>query len=855
MGTRFQGPPTYNEKRQPMRHHRYSGGHNVRESSIRELNATTWPELVERYINHPIQINITREDFHALPPDKQKEVKNVAFMTACSFLDYSAGRSDANAYKLELAFFDIDDGDLAKQIWSDYTVLGDQLGDLNFALHMTISHTPENPRLRLIVDIEPMPVDRHPSVIAHIARLLGVTSKWSGFRESNVLSQPMFRSCMFQNETAPPVLASRTNGRALTMEEVELEELITGTPEVRKFAAVKFDADESIEFMPLRVTLDEVKAALHTIDPDCPYRTWYETAAAMRHQFREEDEAAAAFAAWDEWSAKGTKYPSGGEDDTFAKWKSFRPFRVGSPPVTIRTLFFHAIAAGWNIAPTQDRLVKEFLQWVAEQTSETGLSQGFAARIRSLPSLTTLMEHTLCQKVAKRYSELSGSKVSAAVIQKQLREDIRKANAKEESESTPAWLRPFVYVSTDNKFVNTTNMVEYAPDAFNFTFNEHLMPDESEGGRPPIMATDFATNVIKIPKVVSRIYDPRYNGSEPIFTHNGVSYLNTYMNTHPEPDATTSELAGSILKAHLAHLIAEPEYQLHTLDWAAYLVQKPGGKIRHAILIQSVQGAGKGLFLEALKGGLGPTNVKSVSNNIIASQWSDWMIGAQLICIEEMHVQGQSRKAVMNGIKEFITNDRIPINKRNTSAFEVDNVCNCICFTNEEAAASLDEGERRYFVIKSPLRTRDQVEALAATGHFAQLARLGDPKDLAPGLRHFLLNYKIRDTFDPNGLAPRTIYMDEMVDDSESSGVSLIKDTMDDPTHVYVTPEFVSVRHLNAIMGSNYAQPSRYLRELNFVKIGRLRVGGGYPTDVWAPRGSNPDTVKDLIRAATPTEI
>jgi len=833
------------------------GGVKVDDGSVRELGATTWPELVERILNHPRQINITKDEFHALPDDQQKVVKSTAFMTAVSFKDYSGPRRDANAYRLELAILDIDTGELAQQIWSDPSVLSAQLGELNHAVYRTASHTDKNPRLRLVVDVEPMELDRHPHVIAHIAGLLGVTSKWSGFRESTVLSQPMFLPCMFRGETTHPIVTTRTNGRALTAAEVP--DAAPDCP-VKKFSAETFDSEESIEFMPLNVSMAEVKEALFSIDADCSYKMWYENAAALRHQFRTEEEAEIAYELWDEWSQKAqTKYPADGEEATYAKWKSFRPYRPGSPPITIRTLFHHAIAAGWRIAPTLDRLMAEFNKWVDEQNSATDLIGGFAARLKSLPALSVIIKKTLCSRVLKRYNKLSDTTMTISNIMEQLNEDNKRAQKEiAKQPDMPAWLRPFVYLAEKSLFINTTTMAEYSAESFHFTFGSYLLDDDARDdgvSRPKATAPDFACHLMQIPKVYARIYDPRFAGSEPIFTHNAISYLNTYLASYPEPDPTTSELAGKIMICHLEKLIEEPENRLHLLDWMAHHVQKPGVKIRHAVLIQSVQGAGKGLMLEAMKGALGPTNVKSVSNNIVASQWSDWMMGAQLICIEELHVQGQSRKAIMNGIKEFLTNDRIPINKRNTTAFEIDNVCNCIMFTNEESAAAIDAGERRYFVLKSPLRTREQVEALAASGHFAQLARLGDPKDLAPGFRHFLLHYPIRPSFDANGVAPATKYMDEMVEDSEPAGITAIKNLIDDEDQPYITKEFISIRCLTTALGNNFARPSHYLRDMGFEKrLERVRCGTKHPTDVWGPRGSSVEDIKAAVEQVTNNE-
>lgn len=830
--------------------HFYSGGHRVNDGGVRLLGATTFQELVEKFVNCPVAINMPKDQFLKLPIESQREIKSVAYFTSCSFKDYDGSRNDENAKQLELAFLDIDSGDLAEQIWSAPEVLADQLGDVNFVLHSTATHTPEVPRLRLIVDIEPMSCERHAHVIAHVASLLGADKKWSGYRESTVLSQAMFRPVVFAGETTSPVVISRTNGRALT--EAEVPDMTQQPEALRKYSAEGFLEEESIEFMPLRVTMAEVKSALQAIDPDCDYRAWYEVAAGLRHQFRTEEEAAEAYDLFDEWSATGTKYTPEGPNSTYTKWKSFRPYRPGRPPVTIRTLFHHAIKYGYNIAPTLDRLISEFDAWVQAQTSSITLSETYAARIRALPGVTPVVENTLCSKVAKRYSQLSGSNTTAAVIQAQLRKERKKPLFKSD-DSTPAWLRPFVYVSDSNKFVNTTNMTKFTPESYNFMFNEFMMTPDQEGSRPSMIATDYATNVVKIPKAVSEVYDPRWAGSEPIFSKDGVNYLNTYRATYPEPDASKSEEAGKIFITHMKKLIAEEEYWTILIDFLAFLVQHPGVKIRWTIVIQSVQGAGKGLVGKIMEAVLGKGNVKPVSNNIVSSIWNDWATGSQLIIIEELHSSGQVRKALADGIKEALTNDDLPINKRNTSAYVVENTTNFLCFTNEQSALAIDPGERRYMVIKSPICEKSQADALQASGWFVELARLKE--ELAPGFRHFLLNWKISKEFNANGNAPATKYTTEMVEDSEPAGITAIKNLIDDEDHPYINEKFISIRCLTTALGNNFARPSHYLRDMGFEKrLERVRCGTKHPTDVWGPRGSSVEDIKAAVEQVTNNE-
>lgn len=820
--------------------HDYFGGINAFTKTIRRLEARSFPDLVTRYFDQAVSINMTRQAYLDLPKPDRDRVKSVAYLTPCSFKDIDAGRNDANADALQLAFFDIDTGDLSRQVFSAPQTVADQLGDLNFVLHTTANHTPDKPRLRLVVDIEEMPLTIHRPLIAHIASLLGVTQRWEGIRESMVLSQPMYRPVVFQGDTPSPILCSRTTGRALTQAEIPPLTEQQQDEADRRYAADFDGLNESLEYLPLAVSLEEVKEALMHISADCSYEVWTHIASALRHQFRDEASAEEAFELYDEWSETATvSYPTGGSDAVYAKWRSFRPYPVGRAPVTIRSLFKYAMDAGWSNAPLVEKLSRAFDEWLEHATSAATVLSEFAARIAGMPFPSKVQDAALCDRVCKRYNTLAKAKLTSTTFLKQLRED-SKVSVLDNADDKPPWLRPFVYVASDNKFFNTTNMFSFAPEAFDRYHGQHLMPDEIEVGAParPLAApSDYAVNVKEIPRVMACVYDPRHAGTEPIFVKGGNPYLNTYQASYPEPDARTSEEAGRILTAHLARLIAEPEYQRTLLDFLAHLPQFPGVKIRWAPVIQSVMGGGKGLIAKAMEGVLGRGNVKPVSNNIIASQWNDWAAGAQLIVMEEIHVSGQNRKAVMDSLKELITNDDLPINKRNCSAAVVDNIANVICFTNEEQALAVSAQERRYFVLKSPLRSKAQVDALKAEGVYIELARLHG--DLAGGLRHFLLNHKISPDFDKDGNAPSTTYQQEMAEDAENPILSMIQQLMDDDTHPLLCKQAIAISALIPQLGKGleHSRPSRFLRELGYVKhAARARLGRTV-SDVWVPRG------------------
>lgn len=837
---------------------RYYGGISAQNAAvIRKLQADTFPELVARYYDQAIPLSMTREEFHARTQKDQKRIKSVAYVTPCSFTTLEAGRNDANAEFMQLAFFDFDQGEVVRQVFDAPQVVADQLGDVNFLLHTTASHQDHKPRLRLVVDVEEMPLEMHRSTILHIAGLLGITDgRWlKGVRESMVLSQPMYRPVVFLGDNGSPVLISRTNGRALRQDEIEVTEVEKERSE-RRFSATFDGEEESLEFLPLHdIKVSDVKPALESIDPDCDYETWCHVASALRHQFREEEEAEEAFLLYDEWSSNAMlRYPEGGTDAVFAKWQSFRPIPIGRPPITIRTLFRYAIDAGWDGSRIAAKTIASFDEWLANVASPAALLAEFAKRVAALPFPSEVQTATCCDKLSKRYQKLSGSKISAAKFAAQLKADTNE-KVLENPDDKPAWLRPIVYVAAENAFYNTNTMTAFKPESFDRYFGIQLMPDEVEAGgnaRPVAMPGDYALNVKQIPRVLAKVYDPRYAGTEPIFIRHEQQYLNTYQASYPDPDASTASEAGEILKTHLSKLILEPEYQRIFLDFLAFVVQKPGVKIRWTILVQSAEGAGKGMIAKSMEAVLGRGNVKPVSNTILCSQWNDWAVGCQLIIIEEIHVSGQNRKHVMDAMKELITNDDLPVNQRNTSARREDNLVNLLCFTNEHQALSLNAESRRYCILKSPIQTREQAEELQTSGHIERLARL--QKDLAPGLRHFLLHHKISDSFNPNGNAPVTVYQHEMVEDSENPVIAAIRDLMDSD-NPFVTKDCVAVCGITDHMGREFyhAKPSKFLRELGFVIASRRVRIGGQTTDVWKHRdftGDAVETIRDLVAKA-----
>lgn len=84
------------------------------------------------------------------------------------------------------------------------------------------------------------------------------------------------------------------------------------------------------------VSHSDLAEMLACISPDCDHETWIKCGMACH-----EASGGTAFAVWDEWSARGAKYP---EEGLEKRWHSFGK---SSNPVTLGTLVYHAEQGGW----------------------------------------------------------------------------------------------------------------------------------------------------------------------------------------------------------------------------------------------------------------------------------------------------------------------------------------------------------------------------------------------------------------------------------------------------------------------------------------------------------------------------
>ena len=817
----------------------YGDGNNLGE--CRTAQAQTFKDLVDRYLSIPVLINRTKTEFLGLPKKQLDEEKKTNFLVPCTFSTSPSRRLTECASHCNLLFLDIDDATQAGHLLANQGTVERVLSPWAFALYTTARHTTSQPRLRVVVSASEIPLERYPDAVTTLAERLGVEAN----KESRVAVQPMFLPVCFLGQDVDsdhPLILDNREGSAFTVADIEIT---TKDGQTIKAKTPQLASLDDLEFLrpPVEeVTLDIAAEALDAIDPDTSYHTWLEAAAALKHQFSpKQDEAA--FRLFDGWSSKGSKYT--GEEDTREKWVSLKSTPKGRAPVTIRTLLKTATLNGWQSKEARDVCFKGTSDYIHSALSATELLQEGAKRIAATPLLGQAEEDALIHQLVQQAKKVHSLKVTPTSIRKDVNR-YKQAAARtikdEASKKLPAWVKGLVYVSSPDRIMRHQTKEEYSTESFDNTYSRKLLPTLEELRArgienpspaqlltPTVSPSKYVLNEAKIPIAYATDYNPT-QPNELFFVEDGRTYLNTYVRTYPAPkEDPTGEVARLFLN-HVENLIAEPEYRQTLIDFLAFLVQHPGQKIRWAVLLQGAQGCGKTLLAEVMRAVLGSAHVKTVDSNALKGQWNEWACGYQLVTLEEIRVAGQNRHEIMNALKPLVSNTYIAISRKFSDTREAMNRTNYLLFTNHHDSLAITSDDRRYYVLKSKIQTKEQVQQLGGTEYFTRLFEM--IRNHGAELRHFFETWKISDEFNPDGTAPSTSYKDDLVETSVNDTHQTVRQIILDGDNPLVQPDLISIQQLKLALDlaggreSSMQYLGNLLREEGYAKEGRHSLDG-----------------------------
>lgn len=238
--------------------------------------------------------------------------------------------------------------------------------------------------------------------------------------------------------------------------------------------------------------------------------------------------------------------------------------------------------------------------------------------------------------------------------------------------------------------------------------------------------------------------------------------LNTYV------PIETKRIAGdaSRFTDFLARILPDERDRRVLLSYMASLVRNPGYKFQWWPVLQGAEGNGKSLLLRVLSHAVGQRYTHLVDVHKMAKQgtgFNGWVQGNLFLGIEEIYVA--ERRDFLEAFKAYVTNDRLPLEKKGIDQFTGDNRINGLLLTNHKDGVPINVDGRRYAVFFTAQQTAEDVIAAGMGGaYFPDLydwlkgrkayARLGPDYGYAV-VNDFLRSYAIAEEFDPAGICMR----------------------------------------------------------------------------------------------------
>lgn len=431
-----------------------------------------------------------------------------------------------------------------------------------------------------------------------------------------------------------------------------------------------------------------------------------------------------------------------------------------------------------------------------EEASQLEIETALAPEIKGLVLSVTDRERAAVG-IQARILALTGARLPIAQVRRMIKVEANDTAA----ENAPDWAKYWVWSVANDGFVNVETKQLISERSYNARYDRYMARWADENGNPP-RASDQALNVWDTKTVDREIYLP---DAELFFTMDGLRCLNTYR-TDLSPDVPAVFSPGDLaaiaaVERHAALLIPDQRERTLFIDYLAYCVQKPGAKIRWALLLKGVPGDGKTAFATMMSHILGHQNVRVLSSSTLeGSGFTGWVVGQCMVVIEEVKLDGHNRYDVYNMLKPPISNDVVEAHCKGKDPYNVPNTSNYLLLTNHEDALPLDDSDRRIFFVRSPFATKEELfAAIAGFGlspdeYFDTLFDEAIKKH-AGALRGWMMNRKLSPEFRADGRAPITEARGLLIEMSKSEEeIAVSKELDNGGKGIY--QDIVSVTHL-----------------------------------------------------------
>lgn len=223
------------------------------------------------------------------------------------------------------------------------------------------------------------------------------------------------------------------------------------------------------------------------------------------------------------------------------------------------------------------------------------------------------------------------------------------------------------------------------------------------------VARDLAS---ALPPAAGITFDPR--SAEPVIVEGGETWLNTYKGMPPVGPAGDH----SMVTALLGHLVDGDQlgYE-YLLDWIAAPLQslhagKGSRRNLSAVVFVGNEGTGKGMAALVLAQLYGTDHVVNMDQSALEDLFTpDGLDRALLVVANEVTSKtNRGDEHVMNKVKEWVTEDRIPMRRMHVASQAARIHFNMIFTTNNvRHPVKISAGDRRYTVFDQPAKLHDAI--------------------------------------------------------------------------------------------------------------------------------------------------
>ncbi len=257
------------------------------------------------------------------------------------------------------------------------------------------------------------------------------------------------------------------------------------------------------------------------------------------------------------------------------------------------------------------------------------------------------------------------------------------------------FLSNIVWDIEEDKFFDMRTNRPLSPTSLNRKFNNIF----SKKTKPTEVFDQYEDKFI----VEAKMYRPDlYDANNRVIKDRECKYLNTFIPGTLQPIKPTM----GDLKPYfelMQHLFPIEKERKHVEDFLAFIVQNPGVKIRHAILVYTKHfQMGKGSLFEIMIDILGEDNAEPGSVRSILDKGVSFT-NKLLVLIDECRNAGEhaENKKLMNDLKTIITEAKIQKRELYKDFGVTKQFNNFIIFTNNEDALSVEDKDARYFITEN----------------------------------------------------------------------------------------------------------------------------------------------------------